>query len=539
MTVAAMLRLPAFVGAVVVAGRTGLDRVVRGANVMEVPDIVSWVRPEALLLTTGYPLRETTGGLAQLVADLDDKGVSALAVKLHRYLHQLPEEMLHEADRRGMPLVVVPDGVGFDEVLAQVFTSVASHRASVLERSDEVQRHLVTAVLGGGGLTEVVAGVSDIFSALAMVTTPDGRVLSTVGPRRQRAAVRGSSAFRDGDRFLTESAPPGVRVLEDLPGSHAVAAVTGGRIDHGRLVVFDDSRVLTAEDLTVLQRAAEVAAICLTKEVAVSAVESKYRGDFLRDVLAGRAGTTAEIVEHARALGWDLERPLVVLVAALDTENAPPMSRGYQGPLEVERFSAAWRNVVTRPDPSIPVVGFAAEQVALLPVGKRDERAVVARAVKGVRGDGGGGRRQFAAGASRTVRGPDELPAAYEQARKALLAGRRLHGPTSVAHFDDLGVFRLLSLIDDDEELDRFVEETLKSLADRTSDEAATLRETLQVLLDTNLNVAQTARRLHFHYNTLRYRITKIEGVIGPFTTDPNLRLDLALALRIIALREL
>ncbi|MFP5369013.1 MAG: helix-turn-helix domain-containing protein, partial [Actinomycetes bacterium] len=41
------------------------------------------------------------------------------------------------------------------------------------------------------------------------------------------------------------------------------------------------------------------------------------------------------------------------------------------------------------------------------------------------------------------------------------------------------------------------------------------------------------------HYNTLRYRISKIERVVGPFTSDPTLRLDLALALRIVTLREL
>jgi purine catabolism regulator len=171
--------------------------------------------------------------------------------------------------------------------------------------------------------------------------------------------------------------------------------------------------------------------------------------------------------------------------------------------------------------------------------GEGQERAVVQRAVRGVRGDGGGGRRPFAAGVSRLVAGVDGLPDAYEQARKALQAGRRLHGPTAVVHFDDLGVFRLLSLIEDRGELDRFVVETLRELADRRSAEAATLRTTLQVLLDTNLNVAEAARLLHFHYNTLRYRIGKIERLVGPFTTDPHLRLDLALALRIIALADM
>lgn len=411
---------------------------------------------------------------------------------------------------------------------------------TLLERRDEVQRQLVTAVLDGGELSDVVAILSSLFGGAAMACTADGRVLSVAGEEGLVDAVRSSTLFHPSGRFLTEVSVPGLHSALDLPGSYAVMAISGGRIDHGRLVLFHPGRALSTEDLAVLDRAADVAAICLTQHFAVSAVESKYRGDFLRDLLAGRAGEADDVAAHARALGWELERDVVVVLAALETENAPPMSRGYHGPLELERFAAAWSTVVTGQDPTAPVVGFATEVVALLPVSADgEERGVVDRIVREVRGDGGGGRRTFATGISRVVRSPAELPAAYEQARKSLVAGRRLHGASAVAHFDDLGVFRLLSLIEDEEELDRFVRETLKELATPAGDEADTLRQTLQVLLDTNLNVAETARALHFHYNTLRYRIGKIERIVGPFTSDPSLRLDLALALRIVAMQQM
>jgi PucR family transcriptional regulator, purine catabolism regulatory protein len=81
-----------------------------------------------------------------------------------------------------------------------------------------------------------------------------------------------------------------------------------------------------------------------------------------------------------------------------------------------------------------------------------------------------------------------------------------------------------------------FAAETLGDLA-RDTAEAVDLRHTLQTLLDTNLNVAETARILHFHYNTLRYRIGKLERIIGPFTTEAPLRLDVALALQVIEMR--
>jgi purine catabolism regulator len=116
--------------------------------------------------------------------------------------------------------------------------------------------------------------------------------------------------------------------------------------------------------------------------------------------------------------------------------------------------------------------------------------------------------------------------------------GRQMHGIGGLAHFDDLGVYRLISQVSDPAELRRYVVETLGPLAG-DGEEIADLRRTLEVLLETNLNVAETARRLHFHYNTLRYRIGKLERMLGPFVDDPALRLNVSVALAVHRLRGL
>lgn len=537
LSVREVLGVPALAGARVLAGARGLDRIVQRLNVMEVPDILGWVKPHELLLTTGYPLRNTPQSLGRLAVDLDERGVAALAVKLGRYLDELPAPMLAKADRLAFPIIQLPDDVGFDDILNQVLTDILNRQAATLARSEEVDRALVHIVLAGGGLQEVVDELVGILGGVVLATTPDGRLVAVSGAPERIAQVLAREEFDETGRFRVERAGTGVRACET--GSFAVVPIVAGGVHHGRIVAYSE-RVLDGSDVHTLERAATVAALAVTKALAVSAVESKYQGDFLRDLISGRAGSAEHTVPHSASLGWDIDRPLVVLVAELDPiVEGPHVGAQAVRPVQ-ERFAAAWATVVRSRDPKAAVVGFAQEVVALVGVPTNgDVERLVSEVVTQVSGDGGGGRRSFSTGVSRVVPSAAGLPEAYEQARKAVHVGRQMHGAGAVANFDGLGVFRLLSLIPDSGELRGFVAETLGDLATREDAETIDLRRTLQVLLETNLNVAETARQLHFHYNTLRYRIAKLERMLGPFTTDANLRLNLMLALHVLQMRGL
>lgn len=524
---------------------------VLGVRTADVPPALDRVAPDELLVVTD------PGLLPTLVGRLD--GLAPAAVVVRRHAPPAagagdaqdgavggPEEALarlcDHAAGSGLPVLEMPGDMPYDEVAGSVLGRLDDRRTGVLERVDALHTALNQVVLAGGDLDQIAAELAEVLGVGILVTSTDGRTRAGALAESTSEQLAGAGLVEPTGRFRVERVRARPAPLGD--GEVRMTPIGSAGTDLARLVCVSPDRLLNGDDVQALERGAMVAALLITRQQSVAAVENKYRGDFLRDIFLERAGDPDFVLEHARGFGWDLDRPMVVLSAEVD-----PPAPG-EGPIPVatsrswqERFSAAWGQVSRSLDPTIPSVDFSSEVVTLVPAPLDEDgrvredalRSTVDHLVAEVAGDRGGGRRPFSVGVSRVTPGRVGLPAAYDQARKATHVGRRITGGRSTTWFDELGLHRLIALVPDRAELHDFVTDVLGELAEDTP-EAADLRRTLQVLLDTNLNVAEAARLQFFHYNTMRYRVTKLERLLGPFTVDPHLRLDLAVALQVMVM---
>ncbi len=535
---AEVLALSSLRTARLVAGAAGLQRTVRRLNVMEVPDVLPWVKADELILTTGYPLRQAPSSLTGLVGDLDDRGLAAFAIKLARYIDELPGEMLAEADRRGFPVILLPDDVGFDDILNQILTEILNKQAAALAHSDEVHRAIIATVLAGGGLDEVTAKAATLLSDTDVVAVGvDGTVLASAGPHGER--LPGLADLVSGDLLAS-----GVVDLSG-GGTAVVVPITAGDFDHGWLVAARRDAMHPADTVTILERAAAVAALTITQKLAVTAVETRYQSDLVRDLVEGRLDDLDRVLDQAKWFGWNVQASLVLTVTTVQTvpDQSPRNRRD-----DLERFAATWRSALEDRIAGAAVVVVSDQVVTLLPVahsGQDSEvtpdRSMVSAAADlialvgaRVRADRRGAPRVASTGISRAVASLSELPAAYSQARRAAQVALQTQVTGAVTSFDSLGVLRLLSLIPDAGELRSYLVDVLGPLGPGANAAQRDLLETLRVLLEANLNVAEAARSLHFHYNTMRYRIGKLERLLGPFMTDPAVRLNVQLALHLV-----
>ncbi len=118
-------------------------------------------------------------------------------------------------------------------------------------------------------------------------------------------------------------------------------------------------------------------------------------------------------------------------------------------------------------------------------------------------------------GAGRLVTTALDLPDAYGEARQALVIGSMIDADGEfLLGYAELGFKRLLYLIIDHPESDRFLEENLSPLEAYDEEWESELVDTLRVYVEHGANLNSTARSLFIHRHTLRYRLEQIADIL-------------------------
>lgn len=132
-----------------------------------------------------------------------------------------------------------------------------------------------------------------------------------------------------------------------------------------------------------------------------------------------------------------------------------------------------------------------------------------------------------------------DLKRHYEQARRALSIGRLLKSAERTFAYDDFYIYDLLTIINRNAELKDFCHPSIGQL--RTFDEAngTDYYDTLVEYLMNNANMAQVARNLHIHRNTLYHRLRKISEITGLDLESGDAHLKLLLSSKIMELFDM
>ena len=282
-------------------------------------------------------------------------------------------------------------------------TASESLPRATLERVDALHIGLTQIVLEGGDLSQIAEELSRVLDVGVLVTSSDGRERAAAMPDGPRRRSTTAGLLDPTGRFQVEQAgPDGTPVGA---GQVRMLRVVAGGADLARLVCVRDDAPVTPDDVRAMERASAVAALLITprgggdrgREQVPRRLPARRlpRPRRRRRLRRGARGRLRLGPAPAAGGGRGRDRPgtsdedpvsqahAAALAGAVLLGLAPGHRRHRPGGRRASTSPPRWSRCCRRPGD--------------------DHDSAVRRAVHGVAGDKGGGRRSFSVGVSRPV----------------------------------------------------------------------------------------------------------------------------------------
>lgn len=482
----------------VLAGHAGLSRSITWPVLARaVAPLFTELNGNEIALISVQTLRDVDPPipLAMLVERLATVPVSAVVV-----VGTIDATTVATAERHILPLVALASDVDIRELDRSLQRFLSDFEGQIERRAAQIALELGELSLAGGGLSAMVSRLGGRVGRAVALFSSKNDLLAFHGSADYRSMLQ-TIAIRDGDQRINAVDVWCLPLLAAQQVIGTIMMLGGG---------------LTTADRTTVKRAGTALALELSKTQALSAVEERYRGNFLEQVLGGVLIDATLMQQRAREYGIDLRRLHTAVLCVVPSTHQANALVTIPALLPVLASTVPHMPHATGVLCMLPIESLATLNSTFILQTFRD---VISRFP----------HTSFVYG--RPVAHPSEWQQSVRDAEMTLPLLTSSHN--HVLGYSDIGVYQLLLPILTQADAVHFHRHHLGLLLDYEQDPNGELLLTLEAYFACNGNLARTAEHIHVHRNTLLYRLTRIAQICHVDLDDAETRLSLWLAIKL------
>lgn len=526
LTLTDILKLPALQQAKVVVAGDGQSKV-EHIMVMEAMDVENWAQPHELLLSSFFALSSCTAlEVREFVLKVKALGCAGLIFKVDRFVSQLPAELVETCQETNLPLIQIDVQTKYRTIIYQVMQALFNETNLLLNRYRKINQMFITLSQEGSSVVKILELLAALIENPVELFQQDQQEIYLLEDYHQRKTILSAKKrvtkkeFMNYDYFrhtlLDQTNIPVTQLFVEIPRMNQSPVYLGITEQHQTL----DS------DYMAIENAVNFLQLEFVKQLAIREIEGRYKVDLIDDLITGRVDNQEKMQKIARELGLDLSSEYRFVVIQFFKDTTVTLSAA-QNQYLVQLIRQDFPAVIYRIKPDRILFLMPQRHFQQL----NQFKAKLALLLK-----------QFVHRESLNYRVgisqnglADQFQYHSIQAFKVISIASQIFEDSFLFEYHDLGIYRFLVDIKEDQELASFIPESLQAL----TTEKGELLETLEAYLAQNKNGNKTAEKLFIHPKTLHYRLKKIREITGIDLEDNEEILQITIGLHVLKILKM
>ncbi|MCE5209419.1 MAG: PucR family transcriptional regulator ligand-binding domain-containing protein [Chloroflexi bacterium] len=525
------------------AGRRNLNNIIDQIDVIESPFQDNWDAKNCLFLTSFYASVNNLPEQIRTIEMLYEKGCSALCFQ-NLHFSELDLTVIQRAEELGLPLIQIPASVSYAKIITSINKIIKGEKINQLLPNQDAYQKLMKIIGQDGKLEDITKALTKYINYPVVIIDSSGHILSGIPPEGKIQDLENVM------NYLSKSNEPITNTYWVAPYKlWLVPVFSEDKLVVDAFIIIDDpNRLLNETDVIYVEQAANIVAFNLIARQQERKSEHQLRKIFVENLLNGNFDSTEIILNQARLLGWNLSNKRVIILidlTFLEQDDGHHFRICQKDQFIKEQLVQVVTQVMNEyrtddifielDDHIVIMPGFK-EGISKLEMQNRIETTIKLIKNQISKYIGEIDCPITVGGFHETV---DGLCESYSEAMSSLKYFYRNNTLQNFVWYDDIEIFLILDNVYLQSKIQKWAAKILGKLIDYDLINETELVKTLEAYFDTNQKLQQTADKLFIHPKTLKYRLQRIEEILGknPFLGENQL--NYFLACKIIGLSQM
>lgn len=485
-------------------------------TVLDAPDFYNWCRPKELPVTSGYIFKQGLVDLKETIEHCVENDIVGMAIKVDRYLKEIPADVIEYAESKNFPLIYIPLHYPFSKVILPVMNTSLSRGLDEMADSEAIRAEFIKLALEGDNIAEIVGYLHHVLDT-------DVFYYNTMTQELYKNGLAASGLTLDFDQ---------------LPSREVIFA----NEQLGILYYAIDDKELTYTQETAISYAVKIIQLVYKELFSLQKVKEEYMSNLVEDICHNNIKNMEELRLRSNLHGWHISDHLSVVIFDIDHYKERTIKFSNDNDRLARISNQMYKDIIRQLNQAnithytfrkSDSYVFILENQSFESKTDRDHILESIRLNLHDKFD-----FTFTVSLGNDVVNVLDTPKSYKQAIQGVQLGQILYKGNCLLHYQDVEPYTLMADMAQDISSNHSLMQPILDLKAYDQAKGTEFLEDLKALIAADWNVSEFSKNEIIHYNTAQYRLKKIEKLTNLDLSQGHNKFNAEFALKLYQVKH-